>query len=86
METTKAQVRQFIVDNFYVPSATALGDDESLRDAGVIDSTGVLELLRYLEEGFQVVVQDAEVVEANLDSINKIASFIHRKKADSPIT
>jgi acyl carrier protein len=86
METTKAKVRQFIVDNFYVPSATELGDGESLRDAGVIDSTGVLELLRYLEEGFQVVVQDSEVVADNLDSIDKIASFIHRKKADSATT
>jgi acyl carrier protein len=81
MESIKAKVRQFIVDNFYVPSSATLADDESLRDAGVIDSTGVLELLRYLEEGFEVVVQDSEVVAANLDSIEKIASFIERKKA-----
>jgi acyl carrier protein len=84
METTKAKIRQFIVENFYVPSASALGDDESLRDSGVIDSTGVLELLRYLEEGFQVVVEDSEVVAANLDSIEKIAGFIHRKKGNGP--
>jgi acyl carrier protein len=81
MESTKAQIRQFIVDNFYVPSAAALADDESLRDTGVIDSTGVLELLHYIEERFEVAVQDAEVVAANFDSIDKIASFIGRKKA-----
>ena len=82
MESTKAKVRQFIVDNFYVPSTATLADDVSLRDSGVIDSTGVLELLRYLEEGFEVVVEDSEVVAANLDSIEKISRFIERKKAE----
>jgi acyl carrier protein len=80
METTKIQIRQFILDNFYVPSAAALGDDESLRDTGVIDSTGVLELLHFIEERFEVAVQDSEVVAANFDSIDKIATFIGRKK------
>jgi acyl carrier protein len=80
----KAQVRRFIEQNFYVPSSVTLGDEDSLRDSGVLDSTGVLELLRFLEEDLAVTVQDSEVVAANFDSIEKIAAFVQRKKSVSP--
>lgn len=78
MEAREA-VRQFIVANFYVPDGTAIADDQSLLDSGIIDSTGVLELIGFIEERFSVRVEDVEMVPENLDSIGRIADFVARK-------
>jgi acyl carrier protein len=78
--STKAKVRQFITSNFYVPDPTALADEASLLDQGIIDSTGVLELIGFLEDNFGVQVQDAEMVPENLDSVARIVAFVGRKK------
>ena len=62
------EIRKFIVENFLFGQADEeLGDDESLLDNGVIDSTGVLELIAFLEEHFQIKVADAELVPDSLD-------------------
>ena len=77
---TKARVRQYITTNFYVADPAALRDDASLLDSGVVDSTGVLEVITFLEESFGVKVDDAEILPENLDSIERIVAFIGRKK------
>lgn len=74
------EVRQFIVKNFYVADAAGLADDASLLDKGVIDSTGVLEVVAHLEEKYGVKVDDAELLPENLDSIARIAAFVQKKK------
>jgi acyl carrier protein len=58
-----------------------MADDVSLLEAGVVDSTGVLELIMFLEESFGVEVTDAEAVPANLDSVANIVAFVRRKSA-----
>lgn len=73
-------VRQFIVTNFYVPDEQALADDTSLLDHGIVDSTGVLELMAFIEEKFSIKVDDAEIVPENLDTIRSILAFIARKR------
>ncbi|MBK6462040.1 MAG: acyl carrier protein [Myxococcales bacterium] len=73
-------VRQFIVKNFYVADAAGLADDASLLDKGVIDSTGVLEVVAHLEEAYSIKVDDAELLPENLDSIARIAAFVQKKK------
>ncbi len=73
-------VRQFIVKNFYVADAAGLADDASLLDKGVIDSTGVLEVVAHLESTYGVKVDDAELLPENLDSIARIAAFVQKKK------
>ncbi len=78
---TQRRVRQFITNNFYVADPNTLADDASLLDAGIVDSTGVLEVVTFLESEFGVKVQDAEIVPENVDSIARIAEFIRRKKA-----
>lgn len=75
------QVRQFILTNFYVPDANALQDDASLLDTGVIDSTGVLEVISFLEDTFSLTVEEEEMVPENLDSIGRISAFVQRKRA-----
>jgi acyl carrier protein len=76
----KNQVRSFITSNFYVVDPTALADDMSLLDRGIIDSTGVLEVIMFIEETFNIKVEDSEMLPENLDSIESIANFIGRKK------
>ena len=70
----EAQLRAFIVDNFFVEDE--LDAQESLTDAGVIDSTGVLEVVSWIEDTFSVVVPDADILPDNLDSIGRIVGYV----------
>jgi acyl carrier protein len=79
----KSQVRAFITKNFYVPDGTTIADEASLLDHGVIDSTGVLEVIGFIEDSFQLAVEDTEMLPENLDSIDRITAFIERKRAQS---
>jgi acyl carrier protein len=75
-----ATVRAFIIKNFYVADPNALDDRTSLLDRGIIDSTGVLEVIAFLEKEMGIEVKDAEMIPDNLDSIEKIAAFVARKR------
>lgn len=73
-------VRKFIADNFiFRDSGKAISNTDSLLEAGLIDSTGILELVGFLEKTFEIRVADAEVVPENLDSIHRIATYVDRK-------
>ena len=74
------KVRNFVTTNFYVADPDALADDASLLDAGIVDSTGVLEVVQFLESEFGLEVLDHEIVPENVDSISRIAAFIERKR------
>ena len=77
----KEKVRKFIETNFYVPEGEALTDEASLIDRGVIDSTGVLELIGFLQDEYKIEVADDEMVPENLDSIGRIEAYLKRKLA-----
>jgi acyl carrier protein len=81
MMDIKQRVRAFITSNFYVADPSTLADDASLLDQGIIDSTGVLEIIMFLEDTFGFKVADSEMVPENLDSIENIASFVARRGA-----
>lgn len=75
------QIRDFIFENFlFDADENALKNDDSFLEQGIIDSTGVLELVNWLEESFGFQVDDTELVPENLDSVNKLAAFIEKKK------
>jgi acyl carrier protein len=76
----KDKIRQFIITNFYVADAASLKDEQSLLDAGIVDSTGVLEVISFIEGEFSITVADVEMVPENLDSIANISSFVAKKK------
>lgn len=78
------QVRSFVTSNFYVADPTNLEDGVSLLDRGIIDSTGVLEVIFFIEETFNIKVADNEMLPDNLDSIERIANFVARKKSAGP--
>jgi acyl carrier protein len=75
----KEQLRSFMIENFLFGRPLELTDDDSLQDAGIIDSTGVLELVTWLETQFGVVVGDDELLPENLDSINRLNRFLQSK-------
>jgi acyl carrier protein len=75
----KKQVREFVTANFYVADAQSLEDRTSLLDQGIIDSTGVLEVIVFIESTFGITVEDSEMLPENLDSIERIAAFVARK-------
>lgn len=81
-KTVAAEVRAFILENYlFTTEASALGDEESLSERGIIDSTGIMELIFFIEETFGVVVADEEMLPENLDSVDRIAAFVQRKRA-----
>ncbi|SYZ73071.1 conserved hypothetical protein [Candidatus Zixiibacteriota bacterium] len=76
----KTKVRGFITDTFLIGNDKAkLGDADSFMQLGIIDSTGVLELASYIESEFGLTILDNEMVPENLDSIENIAKYVHRK-------
>jgi acyl carrier protein len=79
--TVAQRVKQFIVENFYVADPSELNDDASLIQGGWVDSTGMLELIAFLEQEYGIRVTDAETVPQNLDGIARIAAFVEGKRA-----
>ena len=78
-DEVRAKVHQFIRKNFLFDEKTPLADDQSLLGSGVVDSTGILELIAFLEETCRVKFEDSELVADNFDSIDRIAGFIMAK-------
>ncbi len=72
-------LREFIAENFLFRADADISDDQSLLESGVIDSTGVLELIAFLESTYGISIADEEIVPENLDSIDSIASYLARK-------
>jgi acyl carrier protein len=79
--SAKQQVRRFILTNYlFTEDEKKLADGESLMQSGTMDSTGILELIMFLEETFGIKVADDEMVPANLDSVQNVVAFIERKQ------
>ena len=72
-------IRSYIVDTFLFGEATQLTDDTSFLEEGIVDSTGILELVAFLEETFGVVVEDDELIPDNMDSIRRIDGYLTKK-------
>jgi acyl carrier protein len=85
MHTTDIQsdIYNFVVENFLFGKADGLADDDSLVGKGVIDSTGVLELVSFVQEHFGIRMEDQEIIPDNLDSIKKLVAFVTRKRQQS---
>ena len=74
--------KRFILTNYlFTDDMKAVSDEHSLMESGTMDSTGVLELITHLEETYGIKVADEEMIPANLDSINAIATYVESKRA-----
>jgi acyl carrier protein len=78
-EELRATVLDFIRKNFIFDEKTQLGDKQSLLATGIVDSTGILELIAFLEVTFKVKFADNELVADNFDSLSKIIAFMTKK-------
>ena len=75
------QIKEFVLTNLYFAEDNVLDDDASFLETGVVDSTGVMELVAFVEKEFGVTVEPQEIVVENFDSINQVARFVSRKRA-----
>lgn len=75
------KIRSYIADNFLLGTANEFDNSASLLETGIIDSTGAMELVAFLEKEFALSVADEELVPDNLDSVDKIGRFVERKIA-----
>ena len=74
------QVREFILENYlFTDDESALDNDDSFLEKGILDSTGILEVIYFIEEEFEVKVDDNEMVPENLDSVKNIVGFVASK-------
>jgi len=80
----KEKIREFIFKNFlFEADDSSLKDDDSFLEQGIIDSTGMLELVNFLDECFEVRVEDDELIPENLDSVDRLVDFVTRKKSQA---
>ena len=80
-DTLNDQIRNFILENYlFTNDVNALGVDDSLLGRGIVDSTGMLEIIFFIEEQLGVKVKDEEMIPDNLDSVSKIAAFVSTKR------
>jgi acyl carrier protein len=78
----KQKIRHYILENFlFTDDESALNDSDSFLAGGIIDSTGILEIMYFIEETFCISVADDEMVPENLDSVNNLHAFVTRKQA-----
>ena len=77
----KLMIKNYILENFlFTDDSDELSNDQSLFDTGIIDSFGVVELIKFLETQFKIKILTKEISPVNLGSINKIESFIQNKE------
>ncbi|MFI3120591.1 MAG: acyl carrier protein [Methylococcaceae bacterium] len=80
--TMKKTIRHYILENLlFTEDEAVLHDSDSFLDGGIIDSTGVMEIILFIEETFGIKVNDNEMLPVNLDSVDNLAAFIMRKQA-----
>ena len=73
-------IRNFIMENFiFEENPNQLGNNQSFLESGIIDSTGMLELVSFIEEEYDIKMEDEELIPDNLDSVNNVAQFINKK-------
>lgn len=80
-DALREQVRGFILENYlFTTDTSAIGLDDSLLGRGIVDSTGMLEIIFFIEEQLGVKVKDEEMIPDNLDSVNKITQFVQSRR------
>jgi acyl carrier protein len=81
MNNVQQRMKQFVVENFYVSDPSDIREDTSLISTGLVDSTGMLEVIAFLESEFGISVRDQEMSPENLETIGRIAAYVQRKRA-----
>lgn len=81
MENIRKKVRSFLLGNYlFTEDESALNNDVSFLESGLVDSTGMMEVIFFIEETFSISVGDVEMVPENLDSVENLVAFVARKQ------
>jgi acyl carrier protein len=80
MTSVEQKLRTIVTETFLIGNTNELHGDDSFIETGIIDSTGILQLVEFVEQEFGVKVDDEDLVPENLDSINRLVAFVERKK------
>jgi acyl carrier protein len=79
---SEQSIRNYILENYlFTDDQSVLDNGDSFLNKGILDSTGILEVIYFLEDEFGIKIEDEEMVPENLDSVNNILSFLKRKSA-----
>lgn len=79
MQDYATQIKAFIIENFlFNAEGSSLGDDESFLESGIVDSTGILEVVAWIEETFGIRVPDTDLLPENFDTVQRLAAYMHR--------
>jgi acyl carrier protein len=79
------RVRIFVLESFYVGDPAELTDEVSLIDSGIVDSTGMLEIILFLESEYGFHVEDHETIPDNLETLGRIAAYVARKQSAAAV-
>jgi acyl carrier protein len=78
--SAEQQIRNYVLENYlFTDEQAALDNNDSFLEKGILDSTGILEVIYFLEDEFQIKVEDEDMVPENLDSINRIVAYLDKK-------
>ncbi|HQX34499.1 MAG: acyl carrier protein [Dokdonella sp.] len=83
MHTIETRIRDFVRDTFPSEDHDDLAAEQSLFDAGILDSIGVLSLVTWLESEFEIIVDDDDVIPENIDGIGPLIRYVNRKRAEA---
>ncbi|HET9032239.1 MAG TPA: acyl carrier protein [Dokdonella sp.] len=83
MQTIEARIRDFVRDTFPSEDHDNLALEQSLFDAGILDSIGVLSLVTWLESEFEIIVDDDDVIPENIDGIGPLVRYVESKHAEA---
>lgn len=79
--STEQVIREYVLENYlFTDDDSELNNDDSFLEKGILDSTGILEIINLIEETFNFKVEDNEMIPENLDSVNNIVAYVGRKK------
>ncbi len=83
MENLKREIRDFVIENYCFNRQGNLGDDDSFMESGIIDSTGILQLVSFAEEKYSIEIESEELIPENLDSISSLTQFLSKKISET---
>ena len=75
------EIREFVISNFLFGDGASLQNSQSFLDTGIVDSTGMLELIMFVESTYDIKIEPEEMLPENLDSIDRVVQFVSNKKA-----
>ena len=75
----KKDIEEFIVENFLFGEKNELKEETNFFDKGIVDSTGVLELICFIEESYDITIDDEEVTQKNFSSISNVNNYLLQK-------